>query len=130
MPELIPTEQVRADQIKEGDVVWYGRRWLGVTSTALNGDVFVWGLGDWGVDFRVVPTERVLSQAAPASQFDAFLRAVADVEMGVTGPCEDEVCPFHCGWEELLDPGDHKEDCPITLAKRLLASQENIGEGS
>lgn len=55
---------------------------------------------------------------------ETILRAVADIEMAVEGFCEDLVCPFRCGWDELLKPDAHADECPITLAKQLLQAKE------
>lgn len=50
------------------------------------------------------------------------LAAVAEMDMPSQGVSDDRYCPF-CPWEEL-DPEPHAEDCPVTIARRIIAETD------
>jgi hypothetical protein len=49
------------------------------------------------------------------------LRAVVEMPMTVVGEHEDFCCPFECSWTPDTIPTPHAEDCPITIARTVLA---------
>jgi hypothetical protein len=67
MTEIVPTEQVRADRIKEGDRVWLARRFQIIGKLSNGGAVVAfWGSdGNWLIDLYA--HEMVLRQPAPVS---------------------------------------------------------------
>jgi hypothetical protein len=57
-----------------------------------------------------------------------ILEAVAEIPLGVAGPCEDPYCPFSCTKDVWASEADvrHAEDCPITLARSAIAFTEPL----
>lgn len=54
---------------------------------------------------------------------DRIVRAVAELDTFAEGPNDDLYCPFLCDWSQYSNP-QHNEDCPISLARALLARSE------